>query len=102
MAALPHLHLNLDELRDLLLLLRDDRLEPRQGSADVDLFSYYWLLLPKYRGAGWWRCSGLLRFSCCFCFCFCFCILRHVVPQRETKRPKERYLVTLPRENMCA
>ena len=94
MAALPHLHLNLDELRDLLLLLRDDRLESRQGFADVNLLSYYWLLLllllPKYWGAGWWRCSGLLRFCCCFCFTFRvrFSIVRHVVPQREPKKSK--------------
>ena len=67
-----HLHLLLllllllDELRYLLLLLRDDRLECREGFAKVDLFSYYWwlrlLLLPKYWGA-LWRRFGLL----CFC-----------------------------------
>ena len=33
----------------LLLLLRDDRLESRQGFADVDLLSYYWLLLDSTR-----------------------------------------------------
>ena len=88
MAALPHLHLNLDELRDLLLLLRNDRLESRQGFADVDLLSYYWLLLllllPEHWCAVWWRCSGLL----CFCFRFCFSFFRHVVPQREPKKSK--------------
>ena len=88
-AALPHIHLNLDELRDLLLLLRDDRLESRQGFADVKLLSYYWLLLlllllPKYWGAVWWRCSGLL----CFCSCFGFSIVRDAVPLKEPKYSK--------------
>ena len=96
MAALPHLHLHvhlllllLDELRDLLLLFRDDRLESRKGFADVDLFRYYWLLLlllllPKYWGAVWWRCSGLL----CFCSCFGFSIVRDAVPLKEPKYSK--------------
>ena len=99
-AGLFHLQLAVEQLLhqcallgQLLLLLRDHRLKRGESLRRVDLLLYCWLLLlllllPKYWGAGWWRCSGLLRFCCCFCFCFCFCILRHVVPQREPKKSK--------------
>ena len=95
-AGLFHLQLAVEQLLhqcallgQLLLLLRDHRLKRGESLRRVDLLLYCWLLLlllllPKYWGAGWWRCSGLL----CFCSCFGFSIVRDAVPLKEPKYSK--------------